>query len=176
MDRFILDPGDWKQMALRVGLALMAGAVVGFDRRVAGKPAGMRTYMLVALGACLFAMMPLIGLDPGERDPLARVIQGVATGVGFLGAGEIFRTTRPGKGGETIRGLTSAAAIWVTAALGVAAACGLWQLCLVCSAITLGVLSVLKRLEPPRLSKVRHGTGEHPAAPHGEGEPPAAGG
>jgi putative Mg2+ transporter-C (MgtC) family protein len=175
MDRLALEAGDWKQMLLRIGLALAAGAAVGFNRSVEGKPAGMRTYMLVSLGACLFTLVPLIGLRPGERDPISRVIQGVATGIGFLGAGEIFRTTRPGKSGENVRGLTSAAAIWVTAALGVVAACGLWQLGLICSAVTLGVLSLLKRIEPQRRQKRVPGTGEQPTASDEGNPPPAAG-
>jgi putative Mg2+ transporter-C (MgtC) family protein len=76
------------------------------------------------------------------------VIQGIVAGVGFLGAGEILRESRPQRGKVKIRGLTSAAAIWISAALGVAAGCGLWLLSLIAAVVTLLVLRVFKELEP----------------------------
>src|SRR5262245_12698447 len=120
---------DWLDLALRVAMALVAGGAVGWNRQKAGKPAGLRTHMLVSLGACLLVLVPMV-LPGGTAEAVSRTIQGVAVGVGFLGGGQIRYTASPGDGPGKVRGLTSAAAIWVTAALGVAAACGLWRLLL----------------------------------------------
>ena len=104
--------------------------------------------MLVSLGAALFIMIPLaIGKNENERDAIERVIQGIAAGVGFLGAGEILRQSQQEIGEVEVHGLTSAAAIWVSAALGTAAGCGLWQLALIGALMSLFVLRVIKELE-----------------------------
>lgn len=106
--------------------------------------------MLVSLGSALFILIPLqIGITSESPDALSRVIQGIAAGIGFLGAGEILRATRDSDHGglAEIRGLTSAAAIWVSAALGVVAGCGLWRLGLVGAILALLVLSVFKQVE-----------------------------
>ena len=126
----------------RLGLATVAGAAIGWNRHRAGKPAGVGTHALVALGAALFAGLPIL-TGPGHTDALSRAIQGVATGVGFLGAGEIFRD--PGAG--TITGLTSAAALWVTAALGVTIAAGSLFGSLTAAVLVLVVLEVSPRIE-----------------------------
>ena len=125
------------------------GAVIGYERELKGKPAGLRTYTLVSLGAAFFTLIPLQFQPPpgADGDPLSRVIQGIAAGVGFLGAGEIWRESQQNHP-DRIRGLTSAAAIWVSASLGVAAGCGLWQLSLLGSILTFLVLRFFKRLEP----------------------------
>ncbi|TAD79075.1 MAG: MgtC/SapB family protein [Oscillatoriales cyanobacterium] len=113
----------WLDLLTRLGLAILVGATIGIDRQLRHKPAGIRTHMLVSIGAALFALIPLeLG---ASIEAVSRSIQGVATGVGFLGAGEILR--QKGKT-EKVKGLTSAAAIWVAAALGFAAGCGLWAL------------------------------------------------
>ena len=105
------------RLVLRLALAAVAGGVVGWERQRAGKDAGVRTHMLVSIAAALFVLVPeQEGATPSD---LTRVIQGVAAGVGFLGVGLIFRPE-----GEKVRGLTSAAGIWLTAALGVAAGLG----------------------------------------------------
>jgi putative Mg2+ transporter-C (MgtC) family protein len=144
---------DWATLAARLGLALAAGAVVGFERARSGKPAGMRTHMLVSLGACLFILGPVaIGMS---TDALGRAIQGVATGVGFLGAGEILHYFRQDEHRAKIKGLTSAAALWLTAALGVVAACGLWRLLLLSIAAALVVLVSIKPLEKLGVRKPR---------------------
>lgn len=106
--------------------------------------------MLVSLGSALFVLIPLqIGTTSESPDAVSRVIQGITAGVGFLGAGEILRASRDGDNGglAEIRGLTSAAAIWVSAALGVIAGCGLWQLGLISASLALLVLSVFKQVE-----------------------------
>ena len=135
----------------RLVVATLAGAAIGWNRHRAGKPAGIGTHALVALGAALFTVVPFTP-GPGHDDALSRVIQGVAVGVGFLGAGEIFR--EPGAG--TVTGLTSAAAIWVTAALGITIACGSLFGSLAAAVIVLLVLELAPRFEgnvpghPPR--------------------------
>lgn len=127
----------------RLLLATFAGAAIGWNRYRAGKPAGIGTHALVALGSALFATLPTL-LGPNHADALSRAVQGVATGVGFLGAGEIFRD--PGAPGK-VTGLTSAAAIWATAALGVTIAAGSVFGSLTAAAIVLVVLEVSPRLE-----------------------------
>lgn len=116
------DPTHWLDTLARLGLALFVGATIGLDRQLQRKPAGLRTHMLVSFGAALFAAIPMeLG---ASYEALSRSAQGVATGVGFLGAGEILHK----KSLSNIKGLTSAAAVWVSAALGFAAGCGLWSL------------------------------------------------
>jgi putative Mg2+ transporter-C (MgtC) family protein len=139
------NPQDWLDITGRLGLAIAAGGIVGLDRHLRHKPGGLRTHMLVSLGAALFTLVPM-AMGSTTPDSLSRSIQGVATGVGFLGAGEIIHGN--GKRAENgVKGLTSAASIWVTASLGVLAACGLWQLLLVATIATVVVLSLLKIVE-----------------------------
>ncbi len=114
---------------LKLGVAVVLGAVVGLERLLSGKPAGMRTHILVGFGSALFMIAAeLSGLDP------TRVAAGLITGIGFLGAGTIIQDR------GTVHGLTTAASIWVVAGIGIAVARGLWVLSV---AATLGVLAVL---------------------------------
>lgn len=127
------------EVVLRVLLAGVLGAAVGFDRQRANKPAGLRTHMLVSMGAALFAGTALVFVDrfvpdSAVRLDILRVVAAVATGVGFLGAGAILRA-----GGE-VRGLTTAAGIWVTAGIGLAA--GLGQLVVAVGATVLAVIVI----------------------------------
>jgi putative Mg2+ transporter-C (MgtC) family protein len=128
-------------------LAAFAGGVVGYDRELRGKPAGLRTHVLVSVGAALFVMIPLSLSPSGAAESTSRVIQGVAAGIGFLGAGEILRVPSSEPSQAKVKGLTSAAAIWVAAGLGAVAGCGLWQLAVIGSVTTLVVLAALWRLE-----------------------------
>lgn len=101
------------RVALRMVAALLAGGVIGLQREASGKAAGLRTHMLVCAGTTLFV---LAAIDAGmEQDAMSRVIQGVVTGIGFLGAGAILKV----ESSHQIKGLTTAAGIWMTAALGV---------------------------------------------------------
>lgn len=127
---------------------MLIGAIIGLEREIRRKPAGLRTHMLVSLGSAIFTVIPLQtdGLQ-FSHDALSRVIQGIAAGVGFLGAGEIVRQSSEQSQQLEIHGLTSAAAIWVSAALGIAAGCGLWQLGLIGAMLTFFVLNIFKRLE-----------------------------
>ncbi len=113
--------------------------------------------MLVSFGSALFVMVPIqLAGDRPSPDSVSRVIQGVATGIGFLGAGEILRQSDTQMGRIRIRGLTSAAAIWVSAALGVAIGAGLWHIGVIGALLALIVLSSVKKLErllaPPNSS------------------------
>jgi putative Mg2+ transporter-C (MgtC) family protein len=128
----------------RLALAAVLGAILGIQREQVHSAAGLRTHILVSLGAALFV---LAGVESGfGHDGISRVIQGVIAGIGFLGAGTILKI------GERIEvhGLTTAASIWMTAAVGVAA--GLGHLWLSAVATTIGwlVLGPLSRLEKPR--------------------------
>ena len=127
---------------------MLVGGIIGWERQLRHKPAGFRTHMLVSMGSALFVLIPLaMGKNENGRDAIERVIQGIASGVGFLGAGEILRQSKQEIGEIEVHGLTSAAAIWVSAALGTAAGCGLWQLALIGALLSLFVLKVVKELE-----------------------------
>jgi putative Mg2+ transporter-C (MgtC) family protein len=104
-------------IVLRLGMAGLLGGVLGYERETAGKAAGLRTHMLVAMGAALFVLVPIqSGVSAAD---MTRVLQGLVAGVGFLGAGTILKLS----GSAEIHGLTTAAGIWLTAAVGVA--CGM---------------------------------------------------
>jgi putative Mg2+ transporter-C (MgtC) family protein len=134
-------------LLLRLLLAALAGAAIGWNRFRVGKPAGIGTHALVAIGAALFVAIPVLADPAHGLDALTRVIQGIAAGIGFLGAGEIFRDA----GG--VHGLTSAASLWVTAALGVVAVCGSGLLIVVATAIVLLVLVLAPRCERTLLAR-----------------------
>ncbi|MEH1940257.1 MAG: MgtC/SapB family protein [Nostoc sp.] len=145
---YYLATNDWLNISLRLCIALLIGAIIGLERQIKHKPAGLRTHMLVSLGSAVFALIIIqTGGSQSSHDALSRVIQGIAAGVGFLGAGEIVRQSSEESHQPEIHGLTSAAAIWVSAALGIAAGCGLWQLGLIGALLTFLVLKVFKRLE-----------------------------
>ncbi|MDZ8106611.1 MAG: MgtC/SapB family protein [Nostoc sp. DedQUE12a] len=145
---YYLATNDWLNISFRLCIALLIGGIIGWEREIRRKPAGLRTHMLVTLGSALFTIIPLqTGELQTSPDALSRVIQGIATGVGFLGAGEIVRQSSQPSEQLEIKGLTSAAAIWVSAGLGIAAGCGLWQLGLIGAILTFLILKVFKRLE-----------------------------
>jgi putative Mg2+ transporter-C (MgtC) family protein len=118
---------------LRLVAALFCGAVIGLNREFHRKPAGFRTFALVSLGA---AIVVIVMEERGGPDAISRVIQGILTGIGFLGAGVIFRREVPNK----VSGLTTAAAIWLTAGLGVAAGLGQYPVVLAGTVIALLML------------------------------------
>ncbi len=122
------------RLLLRLLLAAVLGGVLGWEREARGKAAGMRTHMLVCVGAALFVLVPLeVGVSD---DAMTRVIQGLVTGIGFLGAGTIIKGQDAGR----VRGLTTAASVWMTAAIGLAAG---WGRGATAVASTLGALAVL---------------------------------
>ncbi len=128
------------RIVLRLLIAAILGGLLGFEREQKGKSAGLRTHMLVALGAALFVLIPQ---QAGVSDAdLTRVIQGLVAGVGFLGAGTIVR----GNGQEEVKGLTTAASIWLTAAIGVAAGMGRESSALLSTILALVILSTVHRV------------------------------
>jgi len=119
-------------MAGRIVLAAILSGLVGYEREQADKPAGMRTHILVGMGSALFTALSIYGF-PGFGEP-SRVAAQIVTGVGFLGAGTIFR------GEGLILGLTTAATIWAVAALGMAVGVGMYALAAVMTVVMLIVL------------------------------------
>jgi len=120
-------------------MATALGAGVGYQRERAGKVAGLRTYMLVSSGAALFTLVSIYGFS-GTVVDISRVAAGVVVGVGFIGAGVILR----GRRNEEVAGLTTAATIWVTAAIGLAAGAGMYLVSLIAAAIITGILMLPK--------------------------------
>jgi putative Mg2+ transporter-C (MgtC) family protein len=131
----------WVRLAVRLVLAAVLGGALGWQREWTGKAAGLRTHMLVAMGAALFvtaAQQAGIG-----TDHLSRVIQGIVTGIGFVGGGVILKLSEQ----RQIKGLTTATAIWLSAAVGVAAGLGRGVAAILGTVLALLVLSALVRLE-----------------------------
>jgi putative Mg2+ transporter-C (MgtC) family protein len=131
-------------------LAALVGALPGYQREHMGVAAGLRTHMLVSLGSAIFV---LAALESGATDnDVTRVIQGLATGIGFVGAGAILKSAQS----HEIHGLTTAASIWLTAGLGTAVGLGRIWIPLLGSALALFILSFLRRFEShmPDKSKV----------------------
>lgn len=132
----IPDATQFTRMVVRLTMAMLLGAVIGWERERTGKPAGLRTHMLVALGSALFVLAPAeSGLHMAD---LSRVIQGVATGIGFIGAGAILKLSAE----REIKWLTTAAGLWVTSAVGVAAGLGRMGPAIICVVLTWIVLAV----------------------------------
>ena len=137
---------DYPEIIFRLVSAVLVGCVIGLDRNLHGKPTGIKTLGLVALGASLVTMASKdfafshTGYDPST---VGRAIQGIITGVGFLGAGVIIHDQAT----ERVRGLTTAASIWVTAALGIVCGMGAWQIASVAMAIVLFLFIVGRPLE-----------------------------
>jgi putative Mg2+ transporter-C (MgtC) family protein len=156
LNTYYLLPDDWLNITFRLCLALLFGAIIGLERQLQRKPAGLRTHMLVCFGSAVFTLIPLLtNATESDNDPLSRIIQGIAAGVGFLGAGEILRESSQKSRRSEVHGLTSAAAIWVSAALGIVAGCGLWQLGLIAVVLTFLVLNPFKKLEKYSYLKVK---------------------
>ena len=129
----------WLEMILRFLLAVALGAGIGFQRERAGKTAGVRTHILVSSGAALFTLVSIYGFGDAVVD-ISRVAAGVVVGVGFLGAGVILRGQRE----EEVAGLTTAATIWITAAIGLAAGAGMYVISVIATAIITGILLLPK--------------------------------
>jgi putative Mg2+ transporter-C (MgtC) family protein len=133
-----LDPAN-AEFWVRVGTAFFCGSIIGLERQVRGKPAGIRTSVLICLGTCVFIILSSSFNEPGA-DP-TRVLGQVVTGIGFLGAGVIL--TREG----AVLGVTSAATIWMLAAIGAAIGFGWIQAALALAAVTVGILVGVELLE-----------------------------
>ena len=143
------------RIVFRLLAATVAGALVGFERERERKSAGLRTHTLVAVGSCLLVLAGTgFGMSP---DGVSRVVQGIVTGIGFLGAGNILKINQE----HLVKGLTTAAGIWVTAAIGVACGLGMVGLAFIGTFVAIIVLALVKYLEReiPRTSISEDGTG-----------------
>ncbi|KLO57128.1 MgtC/SapB family protein [Delftia sp. WSY_4] len=131
------DAAEVTRVMVRLLLAALLGGIVGYEREHKGKAAGLRTHMLVAMGAALFVLVP----ERGGMDiaDMSRVIQGVVAGVGFLGAGAIIKRHSE----EQVQGLTTAAGIWMTAAIGVACGLGREAIALLATLLAIVILVML---------------------------------
>lgn len=129
----------------RLAAAALVGAIIGTDREVRNKPAGLRTHALVSLGAGLLTVVAvaLSDLSSSPGDSISRVLQGIVAGIGFLGAGAILKEEQY----RDIKGLTTAASIWVVAALGVACGAGLWRASIAAVVLALLILIVGEPVE-----------------------------
>jgi putative Mg2+ transporter-C (MgtC) family protein len=140
--RSLPDAHEAAQVTIRLLAALIAGAVVGLQRERSRAPAGLRTHMLVSMGVTMFVFM---ATDVGmAEDAQSRVIQGIATGVGFLGAGAIIKM----KDQLEIHGLTTAAGIWMTAGIGVAIGLGRLGVAAIGALFAWFVLAIVVKAEP----------------------------
>ena len=140
-----MNPWDWSVFwddAARMSAAALLGGVLGMEREWKGHWAGLRTHMMVAIGACLFIIASM-AIAKDQIQDTTRVIQGVAAGIGFLGAGTILKLGDK----QEIKGLTTAASIWLAAALGVVAGLGEYALAVAAALVSLFVLAVLQPVE-----------------------------
>lgn len=143
----LLNPLNWQNIAFRLGIALISGAIIGLERELKHKPAGLRTHMLVCLGSTLFILVPIqLGIAQGSAEAFSRILQGIITGIGFVGGGVILRDSRRNYE-YGVSGLTTAVSIWITCALGIAIGSGLWELGLVGAIVSLLTLTVFKQFE-----------------------------
>jgi putative Mg2+ transporter-C (MgtC) family protein len=160
------------RIALRLLLAAALGGVLGYEREITGKSAGLRTHMLVSLGAALFVLAPL---ETGAtQQDISRVIQGLVAGIGFLGAGAIFRGPR----GQQNKGLTTAASIWLTAALGMTVGLGRVATGITATVFALVILHILPGgssagLRPHRPNDNPNDPSHPPSATHTPNSPPS---
>jgi putative Mg2+ transporter-C (MgtC) family protein len=131
--------GDITRVLMRMTLAVLLGGLLGYERESVGASAGLRTHMLVSLGSALFILIPLQA-GMGIED-LSRVLQGVTAGIGFLGAGAILKQ----RDRNDIKGLTTAASVWLAAAIGVAAGMGREATAVASAVFAFVILAILRR-------------------------------
>jgi putative Mg2+ transporter-C (MgtC) family protein len=154
----LIDPVT--DIVARLTAATIAGGIIGLNRELKHESAGLRTHALVALGAALTTALVTWGPDAAaaqDVDAMSRVIQGIITGVGFLGAGVILRADD----GRTVRGLTTAASIWLTACLGSACGAGAWMVTSVAFGLLLVILLLGGPVERWAVSKLRPHPDDH---------------
>jgi putative Mg2+ transporter-C (MgtC) family protein len=130
-----------ERVLLRMVVAVVLGGIVGIQREQAGKPAGVRTHMLVCLATAV-VVLACIGMGM-QHDAQSRVIQGIVTGIGFIGAGSILKLSEE----RDIQGLTTAAGLWLTAAIGIACGVGTIGIALITALVTVGLLALAGVIE-----------------------------
>lgn len=126
---------------LKLVLALVLGTLVGIEREIRKRPAGMRTHALVAFGSALFTIAALEMFSLGEADAMSRVLQGIIMGIGFLGAGVIFQAQ------ASVKGLTTAAEIWTLAGIGILVGFGAWSIAVAATILVLVILIPMRWFE-----------------------------
>lgn len=136
------DVTELTRVSVRLLIAAVLGGLLGFEREQRGKSAGIKTHMLVCIGAALFVLIPQQAGLVSEAD-LSRVMQGIISGIGFLGAGAILKK---GDDEKDLKGLTTAAGIWLTAAIGVAAGLGRESSAILCTLLALMVLLIIPKV------------------------------
>lgn len=141
----ITDASQLTRIAVRLLMAAVLGGILGFERESQGKSAGVRTHMLVSMGAALFVLVP--SLAGAQEDATSRVVQGIVAGIGFLGAGTILKNGSMDT--HRVKGLTTAAGLWMTAAIGIAAGMGKEATALVSTLMALLVFSVMPWIVAP---------------------------
>jgi putative Mg2+ transporter-C (MgtC) family protein len=152
---------------LRIGVAALLGGVLGLERELNGHFAGLRTHMMVAIGCAVFVVGGL-AISTNQTEAVTRVVQGIAAGVGFLGAGTILKLDEQQK----IKGLTTASSIWLASALGTLAGLGEYVPAAAATAIALVVLAVLRPME--RLIAHHAGGNKHTDTPKKGNRDPGA--
>lgn len=138
----------WQDILLRLGVAAIIGSLIGINREIHHKSAGFRTIAIVCTGTALAVLVAASGADTAAAS---RVMQGVVTGIGFLGAGVIVhhgQMQQPQQASpDTVEGLTTAASIWTAAGLGAACGMGYWQIALIGGGLIIGLLAIGGRVE-----------------------------
>lgn len=135
---------DWPEILLRLGVATLAGSAIGLNRDLHGKPIGLKTLGIVGLSTATVVLLAVQFTDAGKiTDATSRVIQGILTGIGFLGAGVIVHESERFR----VRGLTSAACTFLAACLGIACGVGQWKIVAIALTLTFVLLTVGRRLE-----------------------------
>jgi putative Mg2+ transporter-C (MgtC) family protein len=141
LTRGLSNSHEFGRVMIRLLAATLLGAIVGFERERARKSAGLRTHILVCLGTAAFVLVSSSsGLSP---EGLSRVIQGIVTGIGFIGAGQILKVTEQ----HHVRGLTTAASVWMTAAIGVSVGLGAIGIAALSTLLALIILAVVGAVE-----------------------------
>ena len=140
----IPDVGTLTVIVSRLATAIVLGGLLGLERERKGRAAGLKTHILVSVGSALFVLAPVqMGISGAD---VTRVMQGIVSGIGFLGAGAILKLDNE----ERIQGLTTAAGIWMTAAIGMAAGMGMEMVAFISTIAALAVVSTLPKLMPDK--------------------------
>ena len=164
---------DWPEIVLRLGVATLAGGLIGLNRDLHGKPIGLRTLGLVSLATAMAVVLAESSGDPAKiSDATSRIIQGILTGIGFLGAGVIVHRENRTR----VQGLTSAASTWLTACVGITCGTGQWRIVLVALAFAFALLIVGGRIERwlHRVLGGKENPPEKPAVPISPADSPPA--
>ncbi len=133
------------EILIRIVVSIILGSIIGFEREITNKSAGLRTQILVCLGSCIFTILSIYGFSTAVTlyplgDP-ARIAAQIITGIGFIGAGTVLRQ------GLTVTGLTTASTLWIAAAIGMACGCGKLDIAIVCTVLAVVVLVLIRIIE-----------------------------